>query len=70
VFYSDCSYLKTLTDVIAPDSDYVEFTTDLGKNKTNPLVVDLGLVKWQVGICILFFRILFANLIRTWLNFC
>jgi len=65
MFYSDCSYLKTLTDVIAPDSDYVEFTTDLGKNKTNPLVVDLGLVKWQVRVSISFFFIRFANLIRT-----
>ena len=44
----DCKYLRTLTGVIGPNSDFVQFTADLGLNNSNPLEVNLGLVTWQV----------------------
>ena len=44
----DCKYLRTLTGVIGPNSDFVQFTADLGLNNSNPLEVNLGLVTWKV----------------------
>lgn len=46
----NCRFLKTMTDVIGPDSTAVTFGTSLGSGKSNPIFINLGSSPWRVRL--------------------